>query len=156
MAIAGIPNTLFWGVIMAVFSIIPAVGPAIIWAPAATYLIFSGNTVAGVGLALFGAIIVGNIDNILRPKLVGHEAELPDLMIFFGTLGGLALFGAAGIIIGPIIAALFVSLWDIYAKTFREQLDPSNLYIKGEHVIDEVIPDEIIDASNQDEKDSDE
>ena len=68
----------------------------------------------------------------------------------------LALFGAAGIIIGPIIAALFVSLWDIYAKTFREQLDPSNLYIKGEHVIDEVIPDEIIDASNQDEKDSDE
>jgi predicted PurR-regulated permease PerM len=152
MAIAGIPNTLFWGVIMAVFSIIPAVGPAIIWAPAAVYLITTGHTLAGAGLALFGLIIVGNIDNLIRPKLVGKEAQLPDLMIFFGTLGGLALFGAAGIIIGPIVAALFVSLWDIYAKTFREQLDPSHLVIKGETVIDEVIPGEIIDSSEE-EKD---
>ena len=153
MAIAGIPNTFFWGVIMAVFSIIPAVGPAIIWAPAAVYLIVTGNTAAGIGLALFGAIVVGNIDNVIRPKLVGQEAELPDLMIFFGTLGGLALFGAAGIIIGPIVAALFVSIWDIYAKTFRDQLDPSDLYIKGEHVINEVVPDELIDSREENPED---
>lgn len=155
MAVVGIPNTFFWGVIMAVFSIIPAVGPAIIWAPAAAYLIFTGDVGSGVGLALFGAIVIGNIDNILRPKLVGKEAELPDLMIFFGTLGGLALFGAAGIIIGPIIAALFVSLWDIYAKTFREQLDPSNLVINGDHIIDEVVPKEIVRPEDGPSTDSD-
>jgi predicted PurR-regulated permease PerM len=140
MWIAGIPNTLFWGVIMAVFSIIPAVGPAIVWLPAGVYLLLTGNTVGGVGLLLFGAIVIGNIDNLIRPALVGKEAQLPDLMIFFGTLGGLALFGATGIIIGPIIAALFLTLWEIYGATFRDSLDPSSLMIKGEMVIDHMVP----------------
>jgi len=140
MWIAGIPNTLFWGVIMAVFSIIPAVGPAIVWLPAGLYLIFTGSAVAGISLIAFGAIVIGNIDNVIRPKLVGKEAELPDLMIFFGTLGGLALFGASGIIIGPIVAALFLTLWEIYGATFRDSLDPSSLMIKGEVVIDHMVP----------------
>ncbi len=140
MWIAGIPNTLFWGVIMAVFSIIPAVGPAIVWLPAGLYLILTGNTVGGVGLLLFGAIVIGNIDNLLRPALVGKQAQLPDIMIFFGTLGGLTLFGATGIIIGPIIAALFLTLWEIYGATFRDSLDPSSLMVKGEMVIDHMVP----------------
>lgn len=148
MAIAGIDNTIFWAVIMAVFSIIPAVGPAIIWAPAGAFLIFSGNTVAGISLILFGLIVIGNIDNILRPRLVGREAQLPDLMIFFGTLGGLAFFGASGLIIGPIIAALFVSIWDIYAKTFQKALDPADLIVGGKHIIDEVVPGEAIQSED--------
>ncbi|MEJ2004131.1 MAG: AI-2E family transporter [Cyclobacteriaceae bacterium] len=164
MWIAGIPNTLFWGVIMAVFSIIPAVGPAVVWLPAGLYLLATGNAVAGIGLILFGAIVIGNIDNLIRPKLVGKEAELPDLMIFFGTLGGLALFGASGIIIGPIIAALFLTLWEIYGTTFSDSLDPSSLMIKGEMVIDHMVPkgvrnmeqemDELEDLENQSGEDS--
>lgn len=144
MWIAGIPNTLFWGVIMAVFSIIPAVGPAIVWLPAGIYLLLIGNVTGGIGLILFGAIVIGNIDNLIRPKLVGKEAELPDLMIFFGTLGGLALFGAAGIIIGPVIAALFITLWEIYGATYSDSLDPSSLFFHGEKVIDHKVPEGVI------------
>ena len=140
MWIAGLPNALFWGVIMAVFSIIPAVGPAIVWLPAGLFLILTGSTVSGISLILFGVIVIGNIDNVIRPKLVGKEAQLPDLMIFFGTLGGLALFGASGLIIGPIIAALFLTLWEIYGATFSDSLDPSSLMIKGEKVIDHMVP----------------
>ncbi len=132
MALAGIKNTIFWGVIMAVLSIIPALGPAIVWLPAAVFLIFTGKVVAGVGLLLFGAIVIGNIDNVLRPSLVGKDAELPDLMILFGTLGGLALFGMAGIIIGPIIAALFVTLWEIYGETFKDSLFKVTMFDRGE------------------------
>ncbi len=128
MALAGISNTIFWGVIMAVMSVIPAVGPAVIWLPAAVFLIIGGRVAAGVGLLLFGAIVVGNIDNLLRPRLVGKDAQLPDLMILFGTLGGLALFGMSGIIIGPIVAALFVTMWEIYGETFKDSLYSVNLF----------------------------
>lgn len=128
MALAGISNTIFWGVIMAVMSVIPAVGPAVVWLPAAIFLIIGGRVVAGVGLLLFGAIVVGNVDNLLRPRLVGKDAQLPDLMILFGTLGGLALFGMSGIIIGPIVAALFVTMWEIYGETFKDSLYSVNLF----------------------------
>lgn len=128
MAVAGIPNTLFWGVIMAVMSIIPAVGPAVIWLPASVFLIFSGNYVAGGALILFGALVIGNIDNLLRPRLVGKDTQLPDLMILFGTLGGLAMFGMPGLIIGPIIAALFNTIWEIYGETYRDALHPVHLF----------------------------
>ncbi len=127
MWMAGIPNTLFWGVIMAVFAVIPAIGPAIIWLPASIFLFVTGETGAAIALFLFGAIAVSNIDNLLRPRLVGREAQLPDLMILFGTLGGLALFGAIGLIVGPIIAALFVTIWDIYGEVFRTYLERSHM-----------------------------
>lgn len=127
MAICGIPNTIFWGVLAAVGSIIPAVGPALVWIPATAYLLITGDTWYGVGLAIFGAVIVGNIDNLLRPKLVGKSAQLSDLMVLFGTLGGIAIFGIAGIIIGPIIAALFISLWEIYGVTFKDYLPAVDL-----------------------------
>jgi predicted PurR-regulated permease PerM len=134
MYIAGIPSTLFWGVLMAVLSIIPALGPALVWGPASIYLLLQGDTAAGIGLALFGGIVVGNIDNLIRPRLVGKQAQLPDLMIFFGTLGGLAVFGMAGIIIGPILAALFMTMWEIYGETFKDSLHQVTIFTdaKGE------------------------
>lgn len=139
MWIAGIPNTLFWGVIMAVFAIIPAIGPAIVWFPASIFLFIQGETTAGISLFLFGAIAISNIDNLLRPRLVGREAQLPDLMILFGTLGGLALFGAVGLIIGPIIAALFVTIWDIYGEVFHNLLERSHLQDNVEEIADELL-----------------
>jgi predicted PurR-regulated permease PerM len=141
MWIAGIPNTLFWGVIMAVFAIIPAIGPAIIWFPASIFLFVQGETTAAVGLFLFGAIAISNIDNLLRPRLVGREAQLPDLMILFGTLGGLALFGAVGLIIGPIIAALFVTIWDIYGEVFHNLLERSHLQENVKELTDDMLGD---------------
>ena len=132
MSFAGISNTLFWGVIMAIMSIIPAVGAAIVWFPAAIFLILSGHYVSGIGLLLFGLIVVSSIDNLLRPRLVGKDTELPDLMILFGTLGGLAMFGMPGLIIGPIIAALFITIWEIYAETFRDALHPVHIFDEEE------------------------
>jgi predicted PurR-regulated permease PerM len=78
--------------------------------------------VQAIGLLLFCSLLVGSIDNVLRPWLVGRDTELHELMIFFGTLGGISLFGIIGFIIGPIIAALFVTVWDIYAQTFIDYL----------------------------------
>jgi predicted PurR-regulated permease PerM len=124
MAIAGISNVLFWGLIMTILSIVPALGPALVWGPASLYLIISGNTWSGIILALYGIVVIGNIDNLIRPKLVGKDAKIPDLMILFGTLGGLAVFGVPGIIIGPIIGSLFLTFWDIYGKSFSDLLYP--------------------------------
>ena len=125
MAIAGIPNVFFWGLVMVVLSVIPALGPALVWLPASIILIVQGNTLSGILLMVFGIVVIGNIDNLLRPKLVGKDAQMPDLMILFGTLGGLAMFGMAGIIIGPIIAALFMTLWEIYGHSFNKMLYPT-------------------------------
>jgi len=126
MAVAGIPNVVFWGMIMVVSSVVPALGPALIWIPAALYLIIQGHMWSGILLILWGAIIIGNIDNLLRPRLVGKDAQMPDLMILFGTLGGLSMFGMVGIIIGPIIAGLFLTLWEIYGESFKGLLYPVN------------------------------
>jgi len=125
---AGVSNTLFWGVVMAVLSIIPALGPAMVWLPAGLILIIQGEVVSGVGLIAFGAIVVGNIDNLIRPSLVGKDAQLPDLMILFSTLGGLALFGVTGFILGPVIAALFMTSWEIYGNAFQESLEKVTLF----------------------------
>lgn len=154
MWIAGIPNTLFWGVIMAVFAIIPAIGPAIVWLPASIFLFIQGETTAGIALFLFGAIAISNIDNLLRPRLVGREAQLPDLMILFGTLGGLALFGAVGLILGPIIAALFVTIWDIYGEVFKPALERSHLQENIEELEDDILgPDPVAEAEDDEEGD---
>lgn len=127
MALLGIPNTLFWGLIMVVLSIIPAVGPALVWVPAAIYLFIQGSALKAVIMVIMGALVIGNIDNLLRPKLVGKGAQMPDLMILFSTLGGIAMFGIFGIFIGPIIAALFITIWDIYGKAFKDYLYPTTL-----------------------------
>lgn len=137
MAVVGIPNVLFWGLIMTILSIIPALGAAIVWLPAAILLILQGEIVNGIILLAIGGIVVSNIDNLLRPQLVGKDAQMPDLMILFGTLGGLAMFGISGVIVGPIIAALFISLWDIYGKAFNEYLYPVKIGEEIEVILEE-------------------
>lgn len=121
-AVVGIPSAIFWGTIMTVLSIIPGIGTALIWIPAAIILAGSGAIYKAAGLAVFCAIVVGSLDNILRPALVGKDTQMHELMIFFGTMGGIFMFGVPGIIIGPIIAALFITLWDIYGIAFRDVL----------------------------------
>jgi predicted PurR-regulated permease PerM len=120
--VVGIPSSVFWGAIMAVLSIIPGIGSALVWGPAAIILAASGSIAKGAGLAIFCAIVVGSVDNLLRPILVGKDTQMHELMIFFGTLGGIVMFGVMGIIIGPIVAALFVTVWDIYGVAFADIL----------------------------------
>jgi predicted PurR-regulated permease PerM len=122
MALAGVPYTVFWGTVMAVLSIIPAIGPALVWLPAGIILLISGQTFAGIALIVFCAVVVGNVDNVLRPILVGKDTQMPELMIFFGTLGGIALFGISGIVLGPLVAAVFLTIWPIYGETFKDIL----------------------------------
>lgn len=121
-ALLGIPSSVFWGTIMAVLSVIPSVGSAIVWVPAAIILIFTGHIVKAVILIIFCGLVVGSLDNLLRPRLVGKDTQMHELMILFGTLGGIIMFGMVGIIIGPIIAGLFVTLWEIFATEFSEIL----------------------------------
>lgn len=107
----GIRAAVLWGVVMALFALIPAIGPPVIWLPAAIVLIASGELTKGLILILVGAIVIGLVDNLLRPVLVGRDARLPDYIILLSTLGGIAVFGLSGVLIGPIIAALFFTVW---------------------------------------------
>jgi len=127
MAAAGLDNTLFWGVVMAVLSMIPAIGPAVVWLPAGIFLLVGGHIPQSIGLILFGVIVIGNIDNFMRPRLMGRDTKLPDLMILVSTLGGLAFFGMSGIIIGPIVGALVLTMLEIYGEVFKDQLQPVEL-----------------------------
>jgi predicted PurR-regulated permease PerM len=122
--VAGIDGAAFWGTIMAVLSVVPGIGAALIWVPAVIYLFITGQTLTAVLLLAWCAAIVGTIDNILRPALVGKDAKMPDLLILIGTLGGLFLFGPIGFIVGPIVCGLFLTVWDIYGATFKEILPP--------------------------------
>ncbi|MCJ7627291.1 MAG: AI-2E family transporter, partial [Longimicrobiales bacterium] len=120
--LAGVPGAAFWGTVTAVVSIIPAVGAALIWGPIVIYLMLSGHAGAGLGLLLWSALVVSTIDNFLRPRLVGRDTRMSDLLILLSTLGGLLLFGPVGFIVGPIVAALFVTVWHLYGETFGSQV----------------------------------
>ena len=120
--VVGIPSAVFWGTIMAVLSIIPGIGTALIWGPAVIILAAGGNYLKAGGLGIFCALVIGSIDNLLRPILVGKDTQMHELMIFFGTLGGIIMFGIMGIIIGPIVAALFITIWEIYGVAFNDIL----------------------------------
>ncbi|NTU57312.1 MAG: AI-2E family transporter [Chlorobiaceae bacterium] len=120
--VAGIDNAVFWGTVMAVLSVLPLIGSTLVWIPAVVFLAVSGQYVPAAGLFLFCSLVVGQIDNILRPILVGRDTQMHELFIFFGTLGGIGMFGAFGFIVGPVVAALFVTVWDIYGETFRDTL----------------------------------
>jgi predicted PurR-regulated permease PerM len=120
--VVGIEGVAFWGTLMAILSIIPGLGTALVWVPAVFYLVAIGHVAAAIGLAVWCVAVVGMADNVLRPTLVGRDAKMPDLMILLSTLGGLMIFGAIGIVIGPIIAALFITVWEIYGRTFADVL----------------------------------
>jgi predicted PurR-regulated permease PerM len=122
LAVAGIPSAVFWGVLMVLLSILPGIGTALIWLPAAGILGASGHWPQAIGLVVFCGIVVGSLDNVLRPMLVGKDTQMHELLIFFGTIGGIMMFGFVGFIIGPIVAALFTTVWDIYGITFKDIL----------------------------------
>lgn len=122
LAVAGVQSSVFWGTVMVVLSVVPGVGTALVWGPAAIYLIATGSVTSGVLVLLFCGVVVSSVDNLLRPRLVGRDTRMHDLLILFSTLGGLFLFGLVGFIIGPILAALFVTAWDIYGTAFRDVL----------------------------------
>ncbi len=118
----GIDGPIFWGTVMTVLSIIPGIGGALIWVPAVIVLLVTGQIWRGIALAVFCALVVGSVDNLLRPRLVGRDTQMHQLLIFFSTLGGLFLFGAMGFILGPILAALFVTAWEMFGTAFRIEL----------------------------------
>jgi predicted PurR-regulated permease PerM len=115
-AFLGIQGSLFWGVLMAFLSLLPAVGASLIWVPVAVYFMVTGSYVSGTILILFGVLVIGLIDNILRPILVGKDTKIPDYVILISTLGGLAVFGLNGFVIGPLFAALFIACWDLFPE----------------------------------------
>ncbi len=121
-AVVGIEGAIFWGTIMAVLSVIPAVGAAIVWIPAVIYLFASSQILAGIGLLVWCGVVVGSSDNILRPILVGKDTKMPDLLVLLSTLGGIGVYGALGVIIGPIVAALFLTVWELYGEAFKDVL----------------------------------
>lgn len=113
-AFLGIQGALFWGVLMAFLSLLPAVGASLIWAPVAVYFMVTGAYADGIILILFGVLVIGLIDNLLRPILVGKDTKMPDYVVLISTLGGLAVFGLNGFVIGPLFAALFMACWDLF------------------------------------------
>lgn len=125
-AIVGIPSATIWAVFMMLLSLIPMFGSSIIWFPAGLIMLFNGRIWEGVFILSFGLLVISLIDNFLRPELVGKDTQMHPLIVFFATLGGIALFGFVGFILGPIIVALFLSMWDIYAVEFRSQLKNFN------------------------------
>ena len=115
LAFLGIHGAVLWGVVMSVLSLLPAIGAALVWAPVAIYLIATGSMIEGLGLAAWGAGVMGMVDNLLRPILVGKETKLPDYLVLLSTIGGLSIFGVNGFLIGPAIAALFVATWALFS-----------------------------------------
>ncbi|AHE53546.1 hypothetical protein NX02_09125 [Sphingomonas sanxanigenens DSM 19645 = NX02] len=119
----GIHSALLWGVLMAFLSLLPAIGTGIVWAPVAVYLLVTGAVWEGVILILCGLFVIGLVDNLLRPILVGRDARMPDYVVLISTLGGLQVLGFNGLVIGPVAAALFIAAWDIFAHS-RLQPEP--------------------------------
>lgn len=120
--IAGVKSSVLWGVLMAFFAMIPAIGPFLIWLPIGLFLLVTGGVWQGVLILVGGALVIGSVDNILRPVLVGRDIEMPDALVLLAILGGIATFGIAGVIIGPVIGALFLSIWDLFGKDFSEEI----------------------------------
>ena len=122
----GIHAPVLWGTLMAFLSLLPAVGAAIVWIPVAIYFLATGAIWQGVLLIAYGVLVIGLVDNILRPVLVGKDTKMPDYVVLVSTIGGMSLFGLNGFVIGPVIAAMFMVAWDIFLKA-REEDEPDAL-----------------------------
>jgi predicted PurR-regulated permease PerM len=111
-----LPAPVLWGVVMAFLSLLPAIGSALIWFPVALYLFATGAVWQGLLLIAYGGLVIGLVDNLLRPFLIGIDTKMPDYLVLFSTLGGIAIFGLNGLVIGPVTAAMFVATWDIFSN----------------------------------------
>ncbi len=123
-AVLGVPGAVLWGAVMALLSLLPAVGAVLVWAPVAAYFFFTGELVKAIGLTVWGALVIGLVDNVLRPILVGKDTRMPDYLVLVATLGGIVVFGLNGFVIGPVIAAVFLVSWDMLAKAREENGTP--------------------------------
>ncbi len=121
--LTGVDSPILWGVVMVILSVIPLVGAWLVLHPAALIQIILGNYWQGITILLVTLLVIGSIDNLLRPRLVGRDAGMHDLMIFFSTLGGISVFGIMGFIIGPVITVFFLTILDIYSVEFKSTLD---------------------------------
>lgn len=124
----GIDGAVLWGVVMGFLSLLPAVGAALVWVPAAAILIFVGETLKGVLLLVLGTILIGLADNVLRPVLVGRDTQMPDYLILVSTLGGITLFGLSGVIIGPVLASLFLAVWGMFIEEYSEAASDGGVF----------------------------
>jgi predicted PurR-regulated permease PerM len=124
LALCGVDAAVLWGVVMVVLSISPVIGAWLVMYPAAIVQMLLGNFWQGIAILVVTVVVIVNVDNVLRPRLVGQESGLHDLLIFFSTLGGFVTFGAMGFIVGPVIAAFFVAVLDAYAHEFAHRLGP--------------------------------
>jgi predicted PurR-regulated permease PerM len=123
-AVAGIDGAALWAAIMAVLSVVPGLGAPIVWIPVVISMGLNDRWGAAIALFVWCAAVVGSVDNVMRPWLVGKDTRMPDVLILVSTLGGLTVFGAIGIVLGPIVAALFITVWDLYGAAFRDVLPP--------------------------------
>jgi predicted PurR-regulated permease PerM len=117
----GIRAPLMWGTCMAILSLVPVAGSAFVWLPVAIYLLVTGSVWQGVVLLAYGVLVIGLVDNVLRPVLVGKETQIPDYVVLLATLGGIAVFGVNGLVIGPVVAAMFLAAWHVFDGWRRQQ-----------------------------------
>ena len=115
----GVHGPVLWGVLMAFLSLLPAVGAAIIWAPVALYFLATGAFIKAGILVFIGVFVIGLVDNILRPLLVGKDTKMPDYIVLISTIGGMAIFGLNGFVIGPAVAAMFIAVWTLFTDAKR-------------------------------------
>jgi predicted PurR-regulated permease PerM len=116
----GVGGALLWAVAMAFLSLLPAIGAGLVWVPVAVYFLMTGAVWKGMALAAYGVLVIGLVDNLLRPVLVGKDTRMPDYLVMITTLGGMAVFGLNGFVVGPVIAAMFIAAWHIYLTTRRD------------------------------------
>jgi predicted PurR-regulated permease PerM len=116
-AVLDIHAALLWGVVMGLLALIPAVGTGLVWVPVSIYLLATGSVTEGIVLLLCGVFVISMIDNVLRPILVGQDTRMPDYVVLISTLGGLSVLGINGLIVGPVIAAMFISAWEIFGES---------------------------------------
>lgn len=112
--IFGVRSPILWGMVMVILAMLPLIGTYVVWLPAALYKIYIGETFNGIGLLLYGTLIVSTIDNIIRPKIVSERGRIHPVFVLLGVLGGLQVFGLLGLILGPIILSVFIVLIEIY------------------------------------------
>lgn len=129
--IAGMPSVVLLGLLTALFSLVPAIGPAVVWAPVALYLLATGDIWQGVLVIVSGVAVIGMADNVLRPILVGRDTGIPDWIILVTTLGGIAAMGLSGIVVGPLVAGLFLAAWVVLAEQRKPTAPAEDMAAQG-------------------------